>query len=167
MMHKVKAFMKMAGAVLAGSWAWPPASVGAEEPLNLVWGNTASACADSAVAAPEAHTGSVLLALVLVLSLLALLAWWWKRQAKPAATVTVAPGGQVRMLNRFNAAQTFMLWEEAEKTYAVVMKNNRVEMFAELPGLRPEGGRSSGTRTPPPKTFQEIWMQLIRPAGKP
>lgn len=167
MRHRAKVLSAMAAVILGGSWGFPLVCVGGEEPLSLVWGNTASACAEAAVTAPEAHTGSVLVALVLVLSLLALLAWWWKRRAKPAATVTVAPGGQVRMLNRFNAAQTFMLWEEAEKTYAVVMKNNRVEMFAELPGLRPEGGRSSGTRTPPPKTFQEIWMQLIRPARKP
>jgi flagellar biogenesis protein FliO len=147
--------------------AWP-LGAGAEEPMGNFWGNTANACVESSVAAPETHAGSVIWALLLVLGLLALLAWWLKRWRRPAPAAAGKPQGRLLLLNRFNAAQSFMLWEEAGKTYALIMKNQRVEMLTELPG----GSSAGSERVPPagikaPKTFQEIWINLIKPTRKP
>jgi len=144
-----------------------PLSAWAEEPLGSFWGNTANACLDSSAAAPETHTGSVLWALLLVLGLLALLAWWLKRWRRPELAAA-KPQGRLLLLNRFNAAQAFMLWEDAGRTYALIMKNNRVEMLTELPGGSggaPERSLQPGVKIP--KTFQEIWINLIKPARKP
>jgi hypothetical protein len=155
--------MTAVGVGLAAS----PATAAAEEPLASVWGNTAAACLESAGSAPETHVGGVLLALLLVLLLLAVVAWGLKHWPRAALAAGGENAGRLRMLNRFNARQTFMLWEEGGKAFALVMKDRRVEMLVELPGGPGDGGRSPRGGTPAPKTFQALWLNLIKPVRRP
>jgi flagellar biogenesis protein FliO len=152
-------------AVLAGLAA-SPARAATEEPLASAWGNTAAACLESAGSAPETHVGGVLLALLLVLALLAAAAWGLKRWPRAAQAAGAESAGRLRMLNRFNARQTFMLWEEGGKAYALVMKDRRVEMMVELPAAPGESGPSPRGGAPAPRTFQALWLNLIKPARR-
>jgi flagellar biogenesis protein FliO len=152
------------GGLLAGLGAWPLSVAAAEEPLAAVWGNTTAACLETGGNVPETHAGSVLLALLLVLGLLALLAWCLKRWPR-LKTLSPTDSGRLRMINRFNASQTFLLWEEAGKTYALIVKNSRVEMMVELPGWRWDKGEGL-SRKQQPRTFQAIWMNLLKSGRK-
>jgi flagellar biogenesis protein FliO len=154
--------MKISGYALCGviglGWqAW------GDEGDGVLWGNSVTANLDNAhAAAPETHVGQVILALLMVLGLIALIVWClrqWHRPQVPEA----GDAGRVLVFNQINAAQTFMLWETQGKIYAVIMKNKKTEMLTELAGMTmgvqtPEGKKGPGT----PKTFQDIWLALLK-----
>jgi len=154
-------------AFAALSAAWLPARVWAEDTLPGLWGNTETVVAEPYVGTPGLHTGQVVLSLLLVVGVLAALAWMLRRlQAQRPPVAPEEAQEQVLFCSRFNARQTLIVTEQGGKVRCMILNANRVELMTELPGVSPQGvPRRTSTDKPegkPAKTFREVWAELLR-----
>jgi len=100
-------------AFAALSAAWLPARVWAEDTLPGLWGNTETVVAEPYVGTPGLHTGQVVLSLLLVVGVLAALAWMLRRlQAQRPPVAPEEAQEQVLFCSRFNARQTLIVTEQ-------------------------------------------------------
>lgn len=132
----------------------------AEDDPAGFWGNTLSA-ATGLAGAPAWHPGSILLALLAVVGLMAALAWLLRRSGwLPGAGSTGAGEPKILFYARFNASQTLLLLEAEKGLRLVVLRGRRVEFLADLPGHPPQAGAGR-------KTFQTAWLQCLQAAKRP
>ncbi len=128
----------------------------------LTWGNTVAAAAET-YTAPEGQAGKMLLGLLVVLGLMAGLAWWVARLRRQAPALATTEPTHVLVCNRFNSQQTFMVWEEQGKIMAGIFKKQALEMWIEIPGVGLQRNTPlQGGKRESPKTFQDIWWGLLK-----
>jgi hypothetical protein len=137
----------------------------AEEDWGAWLGNSPAAAA-TAYAAPV-QTGHVFLSLALVVALVLALYWGLKQlQRRQSAAVPEAAPARILLRAQFNAAQTLEVSERGGDLRCLILRGQRTEFQAEVPGaFRPA---VSGSGAPQRKaSFQEIWRSLLRGGDKP
>jgi hypothetical protein len=134
------------------------------ETLNDAWGSTASAIAGYA-GVGEIHFFRYFLGLALVL-VVALAAAWAIKKAWPGLAVkTAGAGGHILYLSQFNAEQTLMLCVIHQAVHCFIVRGDKIELAAALPGVvaAPQSASHTQRQSGPPVSFKTFWEQLIRP----